>query len=392
MSLFAELKRRNVLRAAAFYAASAWLLVQVATQVFPFFHIAEWVVRWIVVAAVIGFPFALLSSWFYEWTPQGLQRESAIPPNESITRRTGKKLDRWITVILALAVVLLLADKFVLHKDAETAAAPNVHGKSIAILPFDNLSEDKGNAYFAEGIQDEILTRLSKVADLKVISRTSTQHFKSSPDNLPQIAKQLGVAHILEGSVQKANDQIRVNVQLINALTDTHLWADTFDRKLTDIFAVETEIAKTIADMLQAKLSGSEKTAMAKKPTANPEAYELYLQGRFFWNKRTAPDLRKSINYFNQAIAKDPDYALAYAALAQAWLILPAYGGGAPKDCVPPAEAAAEKALALDETSPDAHAALGMLRSGYQFDFPGGRKEYERALQLNPNDATSHHW
>ena len=220
MSFFAELKRRNVLRAGAFYAASGWLLVQVATQVFPFFHIAEWVVRWIVVAAAIGFPFALLFSWFYEWTPQGLQRESEIPPNESITRRTGKKLDRWITVVLALAVVLLLADKFVLHKDAETAAAPAVHGKSIAVLPFANLSEDKGNAYFAEGIQDEILTRLLKVADLKVISRTSTQHFKSSPENLPEIAKQLGVAHILEGSVQKASDQVRVNVQLINALTD----------------------------------------------------------------------------------------------------------------------------------------------------------------------------
>ncbi len=392
MSLFAELKRRNVLRAAAFYAASAWLLVQVATQVFPFFHIAEWVVRWIVVAAAIGFPFALLFSWFYEWTPQGLQRESEIPPNESITRQTGKKLDRWITVILALAVVLLLADKFVLHKDAETAAAPAVHGKSIAVLPFANLSEDKGNAYFAEGIQDEILTRLSKVADLKVISRTSTQHFKSSPENLPEIAKQLGVAHILEGSVQKASDQVRVNVQLINALTDAHLWADTYDRKLTDIFAVESDIAKTIAETLQAKLTGSEKSSIAKVPTTNPEAYELYLKGRFFWNKRTAADLRKAIDYFNQAIEKDPNYAQAYAAVAQSWLILPAYGGGSPRECIPPAEAAISKALELDESSSEAHTARGMMLAGYQFDYPAGKKEYERALQLNPNDATAHHW
>lgn len=264
--------------------------------------------------------------------------------------------------------------------------------KSIAVLPFENLSEDKSNAYFAEGIQDEILTRLAKVADLKVIARTSTEKFKSVPENLPDIAKQLGVMNILEGSVQKAGDQVRVNVQLINAMTSAHLWAETYDRKLTDLFAVESDIAKTIADTLQAKLSGSEKTAMAKEPTVNPEAYELYLQGRFFWNKRTAPDLRKAIEYFKQAIAKDPNYAVAYAALAQAWLILPAYGGGAPKDCVPPAKAAAEKALALDETSSDAHTALGMLRSGYQFDFPGGRKEYERALELNPNDATAHHW
>src|ERR1700730_11678287 len=289
-NFFAELKRRNVLRAAAFYAASAWLLVQVATQVFPFFHIAEWVVRWIVVAASIGFPFAMLFSWFYEWTPHGIQRESEIPPNESITRQTGKKLDRWIIAILALAVVLLLADKFVLRKNVETALAVATPEKSIAVLPFDNLSHDPDNAYFCEGVQDEILTRLAKVADLKVISRASTQHFKSAPENLPEIAKKLGVMQILEGSVQKANDQVRVNVQLINALNDAHLWADTFDRKLTDIFAVESEIAKTIAETLQAKLTGSEKTAIAKKPTENKEAYELYLKGRFFWNKRPAAD------------------------------------------------------------------------------------------------------
>jgi TolB-like protein/Flp pilus assembly protein TadD len=259
-------------------------------------------------------------------------------------------------------------------------------------LPFESLSEEKGNAYFAEGVQDEILTRLAKVADLKVISRTSTQHFKSAPDNLPQIAKQLGVTNILEGSVQKANDQVRVNVQLINALTDAHLWAETYDRKLTDIFAVESEIAKTIAEMLQAKLTGSEKTAMSKKPTANPEAYELYLKGRFFWNKRTATDLRKSIEYFNQAIAKDPGYAQAYAALAQSWKLLPAFNGGAPNDCFPQAEVAAKKALALDDTSSTAHAALASLKGLNGFDYPGAIAEYERTLQLNPNDATTRQW
>ena len=186
--------------------------------------------------------------------------------------------------------------------------------KSIAVLPFENLSRDPENAYFSEGIQDEILTRLAKIADLKVISRTSTQRFKSSPENLPEIARRLGVAHILEGSVQKAGDQVRVNVQLIKAESDAHLWAETFDRKLTDIFAVESEIASNIAETLQAKLTGSEKILIAKKSTADPEAYELYLKGRFFWNKRTAADLRKAIEYFDAAIAKDPDYALAYAA------------------------------------------------------------------------------
>ena len=280
-------------------------------------------------------------------------------------------------------------------KNAAVQPAPTgsaIPEKSIAVLPFDNLSRDPDNAYFCEGVQDEILTRLAKISDLKVVSRTSTQHFKSSPDNLPQIAKQLGVMHILEGSVQKSNDQVRVNVQLINALTDAHLWADTFDRKLTDIFAVETEIAKTIADTLQAKLTGSEKNAISKKPTENPAAHELYLQGRYFWSKRSAANLRKSIDYFNQAIAQDPNYALAYAGLAQAWMVLPAYNGGAPVECKPHAEAAARKALSLDETSSDAVAVLASIKAEYDFDFPSARAEYERAIQLNPNDATARHW
>jgi TolB-like protein/class 3 adenylate cyclase/Tfp pilus assembly protein PilF len=280
-------------------------------------------------------------------------------------------------------------------KNAAVQPAPTgsaIPEKSIAVLPFDNLSRDPDNAYFCEGVQDEILTRLAKVADLKVISRTSTQRFKSAPSDLREIAKQLGVTNILEGSVQKSNDQVRVNVQLINAMTDAHLWADTYDRKLIDIFAVESEIAKTIAETLQAKLTGSEKTAMSKKPTANPEAYELYLKGRFFWNKRTAADLRRSIDYFNQAIAKDPDYALAYAGLAQAWKLLPAFNGGAPQDCFPQAESAAKKALALDDTSSDAHAALASLKGLNGFDYPGAIAEYERTLQLNPNDATARQW
>jgi tetratricopeptide (TPR) repeat protein len=240
-------------------------------------------------------------------------------------------------------------------------------------------------------VQDEILTRLAKVADLKVISRTSTQHFKSTPDNLPQIAKQLGVAHILEGSVQKASDQVRVNVQLINALTDAHLWADTYDRKLTDIFAVESEIAKAIAESLQARLTGSEKSSIAKAPTANPEAYELYLKGRFFWNKRTGIDLRKSIEYLDQAIAKDPGYALAYAGLADSYLLLPNYGAVSPKDSIPKASAAAKKALGLDDSLAEAHASFGLLAC-LEWDLDRSVVELERAIQLKPNYATAHHW
>jgi TolB-like protein/Tfp pilus assembly protein PilF/tRNA A-37 threonylcarbamoyl transferase component Bud32 len=264
--------------------------------------------------------------------------------------------------------------------------------KSIAVLPFENRSHDPDNAYFADGVQDEILTRLSKIADLKVISRTSTQHYRSAPTNLPEIAKQLGVAHILEGSVQKSGDAVRVNVQLIRAANDSHVWADSFDRKLTNIFSVESEVAKTIADQLGAKLTGREAQVIAAKPTDNPEAYDAYLKGRYFWNKRTGGNIRKSIDHFNQAIAADPNYALAYAGLAQAWMTLPAYDGGAPTKCTPQAKAFAVKALSLNEDLSDAVAVLGAVKAEYDFDFPGARTQYERAIQLNPNDATAHHW
>jgi adenylate cyclase len=392
-NFFAELKRRNVYKVAVAYAVVSWLLIQAASIFFPAFDAPPWVMKIFIIVIIFGFPVALIFSWAFEITPEGIKLESEIEPNKSIMRRTGRKI---VAATIALAVVA--AGLFVyqlVRSKSETLGTPiaaTIANKSIAVLPFDNLSRDPDNAYFCEGVQDEILTRLAKVADLKVISRTSTQHFKSAPDNLPQIAKQLGVTNILEGSVQKASDQVRVNVQLINALTDAHLWADTYDRKLTDIFAVESDIAKTIADTLQAKLTGSEKIAMAKKPTENPEAYELYLKGRFFWNKRTAADLRKSIEYFNQAIAKDPGYAQAYAALAQSWKLLPAFNGGAPNDCFPQAEAAARKALALDDTSSTAHAALASLKGLNGFDYRGAVAEYERTLELNPNDATARQW
>src|SRR2546428_2141547 len=334
-NFFAELKRRNVYKIAVAYAIVGWLLVQIATQVFPFLEIPNWVVRLVIVLVAAGFPIALVIAWAFEITPQGIERTEVA---DAMPSAAGQKKHAWIYVAIVGAVLsigLFFLGRYGFRNASSLSS--ELPPKSIAVLPFDNLSEEKGNAYFAEGIQDEILTRLAKVADLKVISRTSTQHFKSAPDNLPQIAKQLGVMHILEGSVQKANDQVRVNVQLINAVTDAHLWADTFDRKLTDIFAVESEIAKTIAETLQAKITGSEKTAILKRPTENSEAYELYLKGRFFWNKRTGDDLRKSIDYFNQAVAKDPNYALAYVGLADSYLLLPNYGGDSTQESILPA-------------------------------------------------------
>src|SRR5262245_5474230 len=242
-NFFSELKRRNVIRAAGLYLVGAWLTVQVAGTVLPMFGAPEWLPRTIVILLVIGFVLAVIFSWVFELTPQGLKREEEVAPGQSITPKTGRQMDRIIIVVLVLALGYFAFDKFVLTPKREAAlvatASPNesksvINEKSIAVLPFENRSRDPDNAYFADGIQDEILTRLAKIADLKVISRTSTQHYKSAPENLPEIAKQLGVAHIVEGSVQKSGDSVRVNVQLIKAANDSHLWADTFDRKLTD--------------------------------------------------------------------------------------------------------------------------------------------------------------
>jgi TolB-like protein/Tfp pilus assembly protein PilF len=390
-NFFAELKRRNVYKVAVAYAVVAWLLVQVATQVFPFLEIPNWVVRLVIAIVVIGFPIALVIAWAFEATPEGIKRTETADAMPVITR----KKHAWIYVVVigaAISLALFFLGRYTAGNRAAVGAPNELPEKSIAVLPFESLSEDKANAYFADGVQDEILTRLAKVADLKVISRTSTQRFKSAPSDLREIAKQLGVMNILEGSVQKSNDQVRVNVQLINALTDAHLWAEIYDRKLTDIFSVESDIAKTIADTLQAKLTGSEKTAISKKPTANPEAYELYLKGRFFWNKRTGADLRKAIDFFNQAIGKDPNYALAYSGLADSYLLLSPYGAAAPKDSIPQAKAAVKRALELDGTLPEAHASSARILSGFDFDSQKAIAEFERALQLNPNYATAHHW
>src|SRR5881398_1373619 len=346
-NFFAELKRRNVYKVAVAYAVVSWLIVQIATQVFPFFEIPNWAVRLVVLLLILGFPVALIFSWAFEITPEGIKRESEIDPTTSITHSTGRKIAAFTAVAAAIAAALLVF-QLIRARSTSTSAA-TISNKSIAVLPFDNLSGDPQNAYFAEGVQDEILTRLAKIAELKVISRTSTQRFKSAPNDLRQIAQQLGVANILEGSVQRAADQVRVNVQLINATTDAHLWAESYDRALTDIFTVESEIAKTISDTLRAKLTGSEERMISEKPTANPEAYKLYLKGRFFWSRRTGDNLPKAIDYFKQAIAHDPNYALAYAALAEAYVILPAYTDADPRDTNPKAKEAARKALEIDD-------------------------------------------
>src|SRR5213593_3951629 len=263
-TFFGELKRRNVYKVAIAYAVVAWLLLQAASILFPTFEAPPWTMKVFVAVIALSFPIALIIAWAFELTPEGLKRTEVADelPKKSVRSYA------WIYVVVIPGAIS--ASLFFLGRYTSSKQTSELPGKSLAVLPFTNLSGNPENAYFAAGIQDEIVTRLAKITELKVISCTSTQRLKSTPDDLPAIAKQLGVSNILEGSVQRTTDQLRVNVQLVRADSDTHLWAETFDRKLTDIFKIESEIAKTIAETLQAKLTGSEKNAIAKSPTSIP--------------------------------------------------------------------------------------------------------------------------
>jgi adenylate cyclase len=321
----------------------------------------------------------------------GDQFGNATQPGKFQTVQKRRARVRWAAGVVALLALAMIVGGIAMFSRYRVRSAPPVPEKSIAVLPFENLSRDPDNAYFAEGMQDEILARLSKIADLKVISRTSTQKYKSAPDNLREIAKQLGVANVLEGSVQKAADHVRVNVQLINALNDAHLWGDIYDRKLTDIFAVESDIATTIADTLQAKLTGAEKQMIAAKPTSNTTAYELYLKGRSLWSKRGGENLRQAIAFYEQAIAHDPNYALAYTGLAESYVVLPVYTEVVPQEAYAEAKAAALKALQLDDKLAEAHTALADVLFN-ELDMAGSISEFQRAIALDPNYATAHQW
>jgi len=320
--------------------------------------------------------------------------EDSQPTHFPIRKKVLPQL-LWTTAVIALSGALFFLWRSQTRNPRGSAqdrpASAALPDKTIAILPFDNLSDSSENAYFADGIKDEILTRLSKVAALKVVSRTSTQKFKHAPDNLRGIAQQLGVRNILEGSVQKSGETVRVTVQLINAQSDTHLWAETYDRRVTDIFQVESEVAERIASALAATLSDPEKLALKAKPTTNVEAHEAYLKGRYFWNKRTGKGFEKAGEYFRQAIAIDPNYAQAYAGLGDVYQFT-AYDAVSRTRLYAKAREAARKALALDEMLAEPHASLGLLAMNYDWDWATAEKEFRRAIELNPNYPTAHHW
>jgi TolB-like protein len=386
---FAELKRRNVYKVAIAYGVVAWLLMQIASQIFPFFEIPNWAVRLVVLLLIIGFPIALIIAWAFEATPQGIKRTAvadAMPP------APGLKKHAWVYIVVigaAISVALFFIGRYTAPK---ATGGPQLLAKSIAVLPFENLSEEKANAYFAEGIQDEILTKLASVHDLKVISRTSTAKYQSKPDNLKTVAQELGVSTILEGAVQKAGDKVRVNAQLIDAQADTHVWAKSYDREIKDVLAVESEIAQQIADALQASLSPNESHALASAGTRDAEAYNLFLRGQYeshqaqrSLNRDGAVD--RADSFYRQALARDPNFAdaaamLARTRLARHWFISPLTTAELEE-----AKSLIHRALSLSPDSPDAHFALGLFFYWGQRQYENALAEFNRTLELQPNNA-----
>src|SRR4051812_15085481 len=406
-SFFAEVKRRNVYKVAVAYAVVSWLLVQAASIVLPTFEAPPWTMKVLLVALLVFFPIAIVFAWAFEITPEGIRREKDIEPNQSISAHTGRKLVG-LTIVVAVIAAGLLAFQLLRPKSSVTprlvsdeprrdAAAQESHtasargpisDKSIAVLPFDNLSDDKANAYFAEGIQDEILTRLAKIAALKVISRSSTQKYKSAPENLREVGKQLGVAHLLEGSVQKIANAVHINVQLTRAATDEHVWAESYNRKLDDVFGVEGEVASAIADQLNAKLSGTEQKAVTDKPTQNAAAYDAYLRGLSIEHKQYGYEAyQQAARDYVEAVQLDPNFAFAWARLAvlRSFLYFNAVdlntnSAGAVKE-------AADRAIALAPEAGESWIAQGAYRYRVLRDFAGAVTAYKQAQIRLPNNS-----
>ena len=379
-NFFSELKRRNVYKVAVAYAVVGWLLIQVATQVFPFFEIPNWSVRLIVLFIAIGFPIALIIAWVFELTPEGIKRTQDV----DLARRVRSRV--WIYVVVAaglFSVGLFLLGRYTAHPTAAQErgfTSPPIAEKSIAVLPFQNLSDEKENAFFAVGVQDEILTDLAKVADLKVISRTSVMQYKSGATrSLREIARELGVAHVVEGSVQRTGDRVRVSAQLIDARTDTHLWAEHYDRELADVFHIQSEIAEKVVAQLKAKLSPLEKTAIEERPTADLTAYDLYVRAKSLidaigFNARGKEDLVEATRLLETAVARDKAFLRAYYQLARTHDLIYFLGLDHTAERLALADAAVQTTLRLRPNSGEAHLALAQhLYWGY--------RQYDRALQ-----------
>ncbi len=424
MSFFEELKRRNVFRVGIAYVVGAWLLLQFTEVITELLSLPPSIGPVVVSLVAIGLPVALFLAWAYELTPDGVRRESEVDRGQSITGRTGRKLNGVIMGMLMVAVVYLLFDKFWLQPrvpegadstaatetsapaddsgtetaGAEAAAEPaapadehEVSRQSIAVLPFDNRSRMTEDEPFVEGIHDDLLTNLARIGSLKVISRTSVGKYKETDKTIPEIAGELGVATVMEGAVQRSGNTVRINVQLIDANTDEHLWAQIYDRQLTaeNLFTIQSEISGEIARALEARLSPEDEARLRETPTEDLVAYEAYLEGRQQMGRRNSESLTQARAAFERALERDPDFAEAWAALGQVMMLLVSYADLDFAEGFQAAESAALRALAIDPDTSEAHLLTGFLQ---QFRGEDPEPAYRRAIALNPGSSLAHHW
>ena len=401
MSIFRELKRRNVFKVAAAYIIVAWLIMQAGEVMSPALNLPDWVNSMLAFFLILGFPLAMFFAWAFEMTPEGLRKEKDVDRSQSITHVTGQKLNYTIIALLVATLGYFAWDKFMLQlQDADVSSSVAIEGgdtpedefQAIAVLPFVNMSEDAGNEYFSDGLTEELLNILAKIKELRVAGRTSSFAFKGKADDLRVIGKKLNVSTILEGSVRKAGNRVRITAQLINVEDGYHLWAETYDRELDDIFAIQDEIAQAIVSALKVTLTGTDQTPIQTRSTNNVDAYNKYLLGRHLWNQRSPDSLLASAKPLQEAVAMDPGYGQAWAALADAYVLIPEYDAGTFDEYIPLARAAAAKALAIYPESAQALTTSAYIKFMYDYDRTGAHADFEKAIEIDPNYATAHQW
>src|SRR6202011_1704409 len=410
-NFFSELKRRNVIRFAGLYLVGAWLLTQVASTVLPMFGAPDWLPRSIVILLFIGFVPALIFSWVFELTPQGLKRDEDVPPEQSIAPQTARRMNRMIVAVLLLALGYFVFDKFVLtprREAALVAGRPSAESKSaakaksVAVLAFANLSDDKGSEYFSDGVSEELLTVLQKIPGMHVAARTSAFSFKGKNATVQEIGQKLGVAHLVEGSVRKSGDAVRIAARLTRADTGEELWSENFTRNLKDVFAVQTELAETIVAQVRDRLTGSaadsadkqkiqaEVQAAEKGGTKNVDAHELYLQGRFYENRHSDKSAREALAAYQHAVDLDPRFARAWAGVARTHTWIAGFateGGQKTFDAhLTSARDAAARALAIEPDLPDALYARAWIETNFEFNWSAASQTVRKAMALAPAD------